>query len=207
MLSALRCGILKAGQNKACAGFDALEIHAAHGYLAHEFLSPLTNRRGDQYGGSLENRVRFLKEILEAVHEVWPAEKPLWLRVSASDYAPGGIDGGMMVQIISLIKPLVDLVHVSSGCLLPSGVRSYPGYQVALSEKIRKECGRSTIAVGLITNAEMAEEILQEERADFVAFGRELLRNPYFPIRAAEKFGIPGYVPGPYERAYPRRKS
>lgn len=101
----------------------------------------------------------------------------------------------------------MDLVHVSSGGLLPSGVRSYPGYQVALSEKIRKECGRSTIAVGLIINAEMAEEILQEERADFVAFGRELLRNPYFPIRAAEKFGIPGYVPEPYERAYPRRKS
>lgn len=197
----------QAAQRADAAGFDALEIHAARGYLAHEFLSPLTNRREDRYGGSLENRVRFLKEILEAVHEVWPAEKPLWVRVSASDYAPGGIDGGMMVQIVNLIQPLVDLVHVSSGGLLSSGVGSYPGYQVALSEKIRKECGKPTIAVGLITNAEMAEEILQEGRADLVAFGRELLRNPYFPIRVAEKFGIPGYVPESYERAFPREKS
>ncbi len=187
------------------AGFDALEIHGAHGYLIHEFLSPLSNRRTDAYGGSLENRVRFLREVLESVREVWPREKPLWLRVSANDYAPGGIDGEMMVKIINLVKPLVDLVHVSSGGLLPAPVKDYPGYQIALSEKIRRECGVPTITVGLITNAEMAEEILQNGRADLVALGRELLRNPYFPIQAAERAGVPGYVPEPYHRAYPRR--
>ena len=188
------------------AGFDAVEIHAAHGYLLHQFLSPLTNKRTDEYGGSLTNRVRFLREVLEAVRGVWPADKPLWLRVSARDYAEGGIDGDGMVQIINKIADLVDLVHVSTGGLLPAGIKSYPGYQVALSEKIRRECGKPTIAVGLITNAEMAEEILRNGRADLVAFGRELLRNPYFAVQAAEKYGIPGYVPEPYERAYPRRK-
>lgn len=196
----------KAAGRADAAGFDALEVHAAHGYLLHSFLSPLTNRRTDEYGGTLKNRVRFLREVLEAVRKVWPGDKPLWLRVSAQDYAEGGIDGTMMVQIISEIAGLVDLVHVSTGGLLPSGVRSYPGYQVALSEKIRKECGKPTIAVGLITNAEMAEEILQNGRADLVAFGRELLRNPYFAVQAAEKYNVPGYVPEPYERAYPHRK-
>lgn len=185
------------------AGFDALEIHGAHGYLIHEFLSPLANHRTDEYGGSLENRIRLLKEILAAVHEVWPDEKPLWLRVSANDYAQGGISGEMMVEIINQIKPWVDLVHVSSGGLLPDAVADYPGYQIALSEKIRKECGIPTITVGLITNAEMAESILQNGRADLVALGRELLRNPYFPLQTAEKFGIPGYVPEPYKRAFP----
>lgn len=187
------------------AGFDALEIHSAHGYLLHEFLSPLTNLRTDEYGGSLENRTRLLKEVLESVHEVWPNEKPLWLRVSANDYTQGGIDGEMMVQIINLIKPLADLVHVSSGGLLPAAVDDYPGYQVPLAEKIRKECGISTIAVGLITNAEMAEEILQNGRSDLVAFGRELLRNPYFPVYTAEKFTVPGYVPESYKRAFHKK--
>ena len=184
------------------AGFDALEIHGAHGYLIHEFLSPLSNRRTDEYGGCLENRIRFLKEVLEAVHEVWPADKPLWLRVSAADYQPGGIDAGMMVQIINLIKSRIDLVHVSSGGLLPLAVCDYPGYQIVLSEKIRSECGIPTITVGLITNAEMAEEILRNDRADLVALGRELLRNPYFPIHAAQKAGIDGYVPVSYRRAF-----
>lgn len=198
----------KQGASRAnAAGFDALEIHGAHGYLIHEFLSPLTNQRTDEYGGSLENRTRFLKEILESVKSVWPKEKPLWLRVSASDYAPGGIDGEMIVQIVNRIKPLVDLVHVSSGGLLPAAVRDYPGYQIALSEKIRRQCGKPTITVGLITNAEMAEEILQNGRADLVALGRELLRNPYFPIQTAEKYGISGYVPEPYKRAYHRVKA
>lgn len=113
----------------------------------------------------------------------------------------------MIVQIVNQIKPLVDLVHVSSGGLLPATVRDYPGYQIALSEKIRSECGKPTITVGLITNAEMAEEILQNGRADLVALGRKLLRNPYFPIQTAEKYGIPGYIPEPYKRAYHRVKA
>lgn len=188
------------------AGFDGLEIHGAHGYLIHEFLSPLTNRRADLYGGSLENRVRFLGEVLDAVREVWPKEKPLWLRVSAEDYAPGGLNGEAMVQIINRVKDRIDLVHVSSGGLLPAPVRDYPGYQAALSEQIRRECGIPTIAVGLLTNAEIAEETLQTGRADLVAFGRKLLRDPYFPIQAAVAHRVPGYIPEPYERAFPRQR-
>ena len=184
------------------AGFDAVEIHGAHGYLIHQFLSPLTNRRKDEYGGSLENRTRFLKEVLIAVREVWPPEKPLWLRVSASDYAQGGIDVEMMVEIIRPIRPYIDLVHVSSGGLLPAGVHSFPGYQVPFAEKIRKDCGLPTIAVGLITDENLSEEILQNGRADLIAFGRKLLRDPYWPIRIAMKNNIPGYVPKPYERAF-----
>lgn len=185
------------------AGFDALEIHAAHGYLVHEFLSPLTNTRTDEYGGSLENRVRFLREVLEAAHREWPADKPLWLRVSATDYKEGGIDGSMMVKIIDSIKPLVDMVHVSSGGLLPVKVSDYPGYQVSLAARIRRECGLPTIAVGLITNEDLAEEILREGRADLVAMGRKLLRNPYWPVNTAARYGIEDYVPESYRRAFP----
>lgn len=205
-IAAIVTAFQKAAGRADAAGFDALEIHAAHGYLLHQFLSPLTNRRTDEYGGSLENRVRFLREVLAAVQTVWPEDKPLWVRVSAQDYAEGGIDGNMMVQIINEIADSVDLVHVSTGGLLPAGVRDYPGYQVALSEQIRKGCGKPTIAVGLITNAEMAEEILQDGRADLAAFGRELLRNPYFAIQAAKKYHVPGYVPEPYKNAYPHKK-
>ncbi|HEX3025849.1 MAG TPA: NADPH dehydrogenase NamA [Clostridia bacterium] len=186
------------------AGFDALEIHGAHGYLIHEFLSPLTNKREDEYGGSLENRLLFLQNILKEVQSVWPSEKPLWLRVSASDYQKGGIDGDMMVRMIDQIKPFVDLIHVSSGGLLPVKIDDYPGYQVALAEKIRKQCGIATIAVGLITNEEMAEEILQNGRADLVALGRELLRNPYWPVHTAVAHKIGGYIPESYLRAYPK---
>lgn len=195
----------KAAARADAAGFDAVEVHAAHGYLIHQFLSPLTNRRTDGYGGSLQNRVRFLREVLESIKKVWPAKKPLWVRVSAQDYAPGGIDGAEIVRIINEITSLIDLVHVSTGGLLPVHVPSYPGYQVPYAEQIRKECKKPTIAVGLITDEEMAEEILQNGRADLVAFGRKLLRDPYFAIRAAEKHRIPGYIPEPYERAYPRR--
>jgi NADPH2 dehydrogenase len=188
------------------AGFDAIEIHAAHGYLVHEFLSPITNQRNDEYGGSLDNRVRFLREILKGVHSVWPADKLIWVRVSAFDYQQGGIDGDMMVQIINKIKPFIDLVHVSSGGLLPIMVDDYPGYQIPLSERIRKECGKPTITVGLITNEEMAEEILQDGRADLVALGRELLRSPYWPVNVAAEHGISGYVPEPYHRAFRKNK-
>jgi NADPH2 dehydrogenase len=144
----------------------------------------------------------FLKKILEAVRAVWPDEKPLWLRVSANDYEKSGIDGGMMVQVIDSIRSLVDLVHVSSGGLTPVKVSDYPGYQVPLAEKIRKECGIPTIAVGLITNPEMAEEILNNGRADLVSLGRELLRDPYWPLRTAVKHGISGYAPKSYQRAF-----
>jgi NADPH2 dehydrogenase len=187
-------------------GFDAIEIHGAHGYLIHEFLSPLTNKRTDNYGGSLENRTRFLKEILKAVREVWPESKPLLLRVSACDYTEGGIDIDDMVKIVNLIKEYVDIVHVSSGGLVTAPITLYPGYQVNFSERIRKECNVPTIAVGLITKLENVEEILGNGRADLTALGRELLRNPYWVWNNARDYNIELSWPKQYERAFKARK-
>ncbi|WP_182188144.1 NADPH dehydrogenase NamA [Pectinatus frisingensis] len=192
----------QAASRADAAGFDALEIHAAHGYLLHEFLSPLTNKRTDEYGGSLKNRTRFLEQVLQQVHTVWPADKPVWIRVSASDYDSVGIDAAMMVEIINDVRSLIDMVHVSSGGLLPTPVNSYPGYQAPLADAIRRKCHIPVIAVGLLTNPEIAEALLQTERADLTAFGRELLRHPYFAIQAAQKYGVVGYIPKQYERAY-----
>ncbi|MDF2597055.1 MAG: dehydrogenase NamA [Eubacterium sp.] len=192
----------KAAQRANEAGFDALEIHGAHGYLIHQFLSPLTNTRTDQYGGSLKNRIRFLKEVLEVVKAVWPDEKPVLLRVSASDYEQDGIDASQMVQIIHEIRDYIDIAHVSSGGLLPSKVNAYPGYQVPFSEKIRNECSIPTIAVGLIKEADLAEEILSNQRADLVALGRELLRNPYWVFNTAAKNNDDGYIPSSYKNAF-----
>lgn len=166
-------------------------------------MSPLTNKRTDEYGGSLKNRVRLLQEVLEAVHEVWPKDKPVLIRVSASDYEENGIDAAMIVDIINHICSLIDIAHVSSGGLLPAPVKSYPGYQVDLAETVREKCSIPTIAVGLLTNAEIAEAILQTNRCDLAAFGRELLRNPYFAINTAQKYGIDNYLLKAYERAYP----
>lgn len=184
------------------AGFDALEIHGAHGYLIHQFLSPLTNMRSDQYGGNIKNRTRFLMEILEAVKTVWPHEKPILLRVSANDYAQNGIDASEMVQIIHEVRDYIDIAHVSSGGLLPNKINAYPGYQVPLSEKIKNECNIPTVAVGLVKKADLAEEILSNQRSDLVALGRELLRNPYWVINAAAKNNIDGYVPSSYQNAF-----
>lgn len=184
------------------AGFDGLEVHAAHGYLLHEFLSPLTNKRTDEYGGSLNNRVRFLREVLEKVRTVWPAQKPIWIRVSASDYSEGGIDENMMVEIINSIKPLIDMVHVSSGGLLPSPVTSYPGYQVPFARVIKEKCQIPVVAVGLLNDADIAEAALRNDDIDLIAFGRELLRNPYFALQAALRYNIDGCIPKAYERAY-----
>lgn len=187
-------------------GFDAIEIHGAHGYLIHEFLSPLTNKRGDSYGGSLENRVRFLKEILEAIKEVWPEDKPVILRVSASDYSEGGIDIDEMVKIVNLIKGYVDIIHVSSGGLVTAPIKLYPGYQVSFAERIKKECSVPTIAVGLITKLEHVEEILGSGRADMVALGRELLRNPHWVLDSARDYNVELEWPKQYERAFKTRK-
>lgn len=187
------------------AGFDAIEIHGAHGYLIHEFLSPLSNRRTDEYGGSLENRTRFLREIIAAVKEVWPKDKPILLRVSADDYKEGGIDIKEMVKIINTVKNEIDIVHVSSGGLLEDvKIKTYPGYQVSYAEAIRKECGIPTIAVGLIKEYDHVEDILSNNRADLVALGRELLRNPYWVLINAYKHGYNTDVeyPKQYERGF-----
>lgn len=187
-------------------GFDAIEIHGAHGYLIHEFLSPLTNKRKDNYGGSLENRVRFLKEVLEGVREVWPEDKPIILRVSASDYKVGGIDVDEMVEIVNYIKSCVDIVHVSSGGLVTAPIKLYPGYQVGFAERIKKECEVPTIAVGLITKLEHVEEILGSGRSDLVALGRELLRDPYWVLNSARDYNLELEWPVQYERAFKTRK-
>lgn len=184
------------------AGFDAIEIHAAHGYLIDEFLSPLSNLRQDGYGRTTENRTRFLKEILVAVKEVWPKGKPISLRVSAEDYKKGGISIQEMVQIINIVKEYVDIVHVSSGGLVPAHINLYPGYQINFAQTIKRECDVPTIAVGLITEIDMVEEILSNERADLVALGRELLRNPFWVLNNAKAKNIEIELPEQYKRAF-----
>jgi len=186
------------------AGFDCIEIHGAHGYLVNQFLSPLSNKRKDEYGGSVQNRARFLKEICREIRTVWPEEKPLLLRVSAHDYMEGGMDVKQMVQIINEVKDYIDMVHVSSGGVVNAPIHPYPGYQVPFAETIRKECGIPTIAVGLITKDEMVTEILSNNRADLVALGRELLRNPYWVLETARKYGenVNYDFPAPYRRAF-----
>lgn len=169
------------------SGYDLIELHAAHGYLLHEFLSPLTNLRKDEYGGSRENRCRLLIEVAEAVREVIPKDMPLIVRVSATDYKAGGIDINEMVELVNIFKGHFDAVHVSSGGLVPDALmRIYPGYQVTLSEKIKHSCGVKTFAVGLLKEMDQIEAILQNDRADFVSLGRILLRDPYFLLREAK---------------------
>lgn len=184
------------------AGFDALEIHGAHGYLIHQFLSPLSNLRLDEYGGNLKNRTRFLKEVLQAVAEVWPKEKPILLRVSAYDYKDGGINIKDMVEIINEVKEYIDMVHVSTGGLVTAQINSYPGYQVNFSNEIKTKCNIPTITVGLITDINMAEEIISNGRADMVAFGRELLRNPYFALHEAKIRNLNINYPEQYMEAF-----
>ena len=191
-----------AAQRALEAGFDLIEIHGAHGYLISEFLSPLSNHRTDAYGGSPENRVRFLREIIQKIRRVWPSHKPLAVRVSAEDYDPTGIHPEEMAILINLSqKDGIDLINVSSGAVIPAQINVYPGYQVAYSEVIRKQCQIPTIAGGLITSPLMAEEILQNNRADLVYLGRELLRNPYWPLEAANALGTHISWPKQYERS------
>ena len=182
-------------------GFDVLEIHSAHGYLLHEFLSPLSNRRTDRYGGAFENRIRMLLETVEAVRTAWPEAKPLSVRLSCTDWVPGGWDLDDTVRVSSeLARRGVDVVDTSSGGLSAAQeVPLAPGYHVPFAERIRRETRVATMAVGLITMAEQAEAILAEGRADLIAMARELLRDPYFPLRAAKTLGHPDAVPWPVQ--------
>ncbi|HET7628526.1 MAG TPA: NADPH dehydrogenase NamA [Bacillales bacterium] len=189
-----------AGRAKA-AGFDVIELHGAHGYLISEFLSPLANKRKDEYGGSRDNRYRFLREVIEAVKEVW--DGPLFVRVSASDYREGGNTSEDHVYFASLMKAQgVDLVDCSSGGVAPARVNVYPGYQVKFAEQIKHGAGIATGAVGLITEPLHAEEILQNDRADLILLARELLRDPYWPLRAARALGEPIDGPRQYLRGW-----
>lgn len=188
------------------AGFDALEIHAAHGYLISEFLSPLTNHRTDEYGGSLENRCRLLERILAAVREEWPQEKPLLVRVSAEDYLEGGIHPDDMVQIVNRIKPWADMIDVSTGGVANAPIKVYPGYQVKAAQKIREACAIPTIAVGLIKDPQVVEEILGNGRADMVGLGREQFRNPNWVLNVARDYGVEYTWPDSYQEAFEARK-
>ncbi len=190
-------------------GYKVLEIHGAHGYLIHQFLSPLSNQRTDEYGGSFENRTRFLIEIIDAVNTVWPADLPLFVRVSATDWKDGGWNIDESAKLASILKQKrVDLIDTSSGGIVP-GVKMTigPGYQVGFADRIKKETGILTGAVGMITSAEQAEEILQTQQADLVFMARESLRDPYFPLHAAFQLntGINNW-PVQYERARPTGK-
>jgi NADPH2 dehydrogenase len=195
--------LFKAAAKRALtAGFDLLELHGAHGYLIGQFLSPLTNKRKDEYGGTEENRVRFLREVICAVKIVWPDTKPLQLRVSADDYEEGGNSAADTAVLINLIKNLgIDIVNVSSGGTVPARISTYPGYQICHSEIIKNQCTIPTIAGGLITSPLMAEEILNNRRADLVYLGRELLRNPYWALSAASQLDESIEWPIQYKRS------
>ncbi len=180
-----------AAQRALEAGYQVVEIHAAHGYLIHQFLSPLSNQRTDEYGGSFENRIRLLLEIVHSVKSVWPEELPLFVRISATDHAEGGWDVDEAVQLSAILKTLgVDLIDCSSGGLVPYAKIPFgPGYQVLYSSRIKNETGILTGAVGLITTPEQSEAILQNGEADLVLHGRESLREPYFALKSAASLG------------------
>lgn len=186
-------------------GIDALELHAAHGYLLHEFLSPVSNRRTDNYGGSLDNRMRFVLEVFEATRAAWPVTKPLGIRLSATDWIDGGWDIDQSITLCKLLKQSgCDWIDVSSGGLAPDQVVPVgPGYQVPLSERIRQETGLITIAVGLITEPRQAETILSEGKADMVALGRGMLYNPRWVWHAADQLGAQIKYPQQYQRCRP----
>jgi 2,4-dienoyl-CoA reductase-like NADH-dependent reductase (Old Yellow Enzyme family) len=173
------------------AGFDVLEIHAAHGYLLHEFLSPLSNHRTDAYGGSFENRVRLLLRVVEAVRAVVPESAPLVVRISATDWVEGGWAVDDSVALARLLREAgVDLVDVSSGGNALAKIPTEPGYQVPFSRRIREEAGIQTGAVGLVTEPKQADEIVEEGAADVVLLARALLRDPHWPLRAAHELGV-----------------
>ncbi len=193
----------KAAERALIAGFKVVEIHAAHGYLIHEFYSPYSNKRTDEYGGSFENRIRFLIEVTEAIRTVWPRSLPLFVRISATDWIEGGWTVEESIQLAKILKQKeVDLIDCSTGGNV-SGVKIQvgPSYQVPFSEKIRSGAGILTGAVGLITEAKQAEEILEDQKADVVILARQLLREPYFPLHAAKMLGDDISWPNQYERA------
>ncbi len=201
-MARVREAFVRAASWAAELGFDVVEVHAAHGYLLHEFLSPLTNRRTDAYGGDLEGRMRFPLEVVAAVREAWPEDRPLFVRLSTTDWVPGGFDADQAVEVARALASLgVDLVDCSSGGMPQAQVPTFPGYQVDNARRIRHETGLPTTALGLITEPEHAESLLRRGDADLVALGRELLRNPYWPLRAAAVLGDEPPWPRQYLRA------
>ncbi|MCA8832488.1 NADH:flavin oxidoreductase/NADH oxidase [Hymenobacter pini] len=196
-----------AARRAVAVGFEVLELHAAHGYLLHQFLSPLSNQRTDAYGGSFENRVRLLLEVVAAARAEMPDHLPLWVRVSATDWTEGGWTDQNTVRLAALLKDNgVDLLDCSTGGNVPKAdIPVGPGYQVQFAEQVRRETGLATGAVGLITEARQAEQILSNGQADVILLARESLRDPHFPLHAAQELGADVPWPVQYERAKPRR--
>ena len=202
-------GVVKAfayaAKRAEASGFDFVEIHGAHGYLLHEFVSPLANQRTDRYGGSFENRIRMPLEVADAVRGAWPERLPLFMRISATDWAEGGWTADESVELARhLGRHGVDLIDVSSGGMVPNAkIPAGPGFQVPFAQRIRKEAGIPTAAVGLITDPLQANGIIASGEADIVLLAREMLRDPYFPLRAASALGEPSTWPKQYLRAAP----
>ncbi len=196
-IQAFRDGAVRAKK----AGFDVIELHGAHGYLINEFLSPLSNKRTDDYGGSAENRYRLLREIIDEVRTIW--EGPLFVRISAYDYSEGGMTPEAYVEMATWMKEQsIDLIDVSSGALVPATIDAFPGYQVKFSETIKDGADIATGAVGLITTGIQAEEILKNGRADMILLARELLRDPYWAYTAAKELGVEIKAPKQYDRGW-----
>jgi len=198
---------VQAAKRALMAGFEVIEIHSAHGYLGNEFLSPLSNRRTDEYGGSFENRTRFAREVVEAVRRVWPVRLPLFLRISASDWVKGGWTIEDSVALAKMVRPLgVDLMDCSSGGLVPyAKIPVGAGYQVPFAEAVRREANVPSGAVGMITDPIQADQIIRNGQADFVIMAREFLRDPYWPLHAAAALHQEIAWPKQYERAKPAK--
>jgi len=204
-LARVKDAFVQAAQRALRIGFEMIEIHAAHGYLLHQFLSPLSNRRTDDYGGSLENRMRFPLEVFDAVRAVWPAEKPMGVRVSAKDWVAGGWDLDDTLAVAAALKERgCDVIDVSSGGSSPEQAIEFgPGYQTGFAAEIRRRTGLTTMAVGLITDARQAETIVRTGQADMIALARGMLFDPRWPWHAAEALGAQAAFPPQYKRAHP----
>ncbi|HEX8987779.1 MAG TPA: NADH:flavin oxidoreductase/NADH oxidase [Rhodocyclaceae bacterium] len=198
-------GFAAAARRARAAGFRTVEIHAAHGYLLHQFLSPLSNRRSDAYGGSFENRTRMVREVVSAVRAEWPERLPLLIRLSATDWVEGGWNAEETVELCRELKPLgIDLVDVSTAGLVPTAkIPAGPGFQTDFAARVRREAGLPTAAVGLLTAPAQADHVIRTGQADLVLLGREMLRNPYWPLVAAQALGETVSWPLQYLRAAP----
>lgn len=204
VIQTLTQSFVEAAQRAINAGFDIIEIHAAHGYLLHEFLSPLTNQRTDEYGGSFEHRIRFLCEVVQGVRHAIPDQVPLWVRISATDWLPNGWDIEQSVELSRKLQSLdVDLIDCSSGGIMPGEkIPVGAGYQTSFADRIRREANIATGAVGMITTPTQADHIIRTGQADMVLLARELLRDPYWPLRAAQQLHQAVPTPVQYARAW-----
>ena len=205
-LARVREDFADTARRAARLGFDGIEVHGAHGYLLHQFLSPIANKREDEYGGSLENRMRFPLEVFDAVRAAFPAGKPVWMRISATDWVPGGWDIEGTVALSQALKSRgCAAIHVTTGGVSPQqAIKLGPGYQVPYAQRVKAEVGLPTIAVGLITEAEQAEAIIANEEADAVSLARAMLYDPRWPWHAAAKLGAHVFAPKQYWRCQPR---